>query len=102
MKCLKCGHVSSVPQKFCGECGARFEFVEAISSSFAERSYTASHLAEKILQMRSALEGERKQVTVLFCDIANSTPLAERIGPDRMHKMLNAFFETALAEVHRR
>ena len=40
------------------------------------------HLAEKILTSRSALEGERKQVTVLFCDLANSTPIAERIGPE--------------------
>src|SRR5437870_5666752 len=47
------------------------------------------------------LEGERKQVTVLFCDIANSTALAERVGPDIMHGLLNRFFEVALAEVHR-
>src|SRR5262249_10542054 len=40
-------------------------------------SYTPKHLAEKILTSRSALEGERKQVTVLFCDLANSTPIAE-------------------------
>src|SRR5215470_14144860 len=39
-------------------------------------SYTPKHLAEKILTSRSALEGERKQVTVLFCDLANSTPIA--------------------------
>jgi len=53
------------------------------------RSYTPQHLAEKILTSRSALEGERKQVTVLFCDIANSTALAERVGPDIMHGLLN-------------
>ena len=44
-------------------------------------SYTPSYLAEKILTSRSALEGERKQVTVLFCDLATSTALAEHIGP---------------------
>ena len=59
------------------------------------------HLAERILTTRAALEGEHKQVTVLFCDIANSTPLAERVGPERMHALLNGFFELALAEVHR-
>jgi hypothetical protein len=41
----------------------------------APLSYTPKHLAEKILTSRSALEGERKQVTVLFCDLANSTPI---------------------------
>ena len=64
-------------------------------------SYTPKHLAEKILTSRSALEGERKQVTVLFCDLANSTPIAERIGPEHMHTLLNRFFELALDAVHR-
>src|SRR5438093_1009773 len=63
--------------------------------------YTPKHLAEKILTSRSALEGERKQVTVLFCDLANSTPIAERLGPEHMHTLLNRFFELALSEVHR-
>jgi class 3 adenylate cyclase/tetratricopeptide (TPR) repeat protein len=64
-------------------------------------SYTPKHLAEKILTSRSALEGERKQVTVLFCDLANSTPIAERIGPEHMHTLLNRFFALALESVHR-
>lgn len=64
-------------------------------------SYTPKHLAEQILTSRSALEGERKQVTVLFCDLANSTPLAEKLGPEAMHTLLNRFFELALNEVHR-
>ena len=64
-------------------------------------TYTPPHLAEKILTSRSALEGERKQVTVLFCDITNSTALAERLGPEAMHTLLNHFFELALAEIHR-
>lgn len=64
-------------------------------------SYTPRHLAEKILTSRAALEGERKQVTVPFCDIADSTALAERLGPEAMHELLNRFFELALHEVHR-
>jgi hypothetical protein len=64
-------------------------------------SYTPKHRAEKILTSRSALEGERKQVTVLFCDLANSTPIAERLGPEHMHTLLNRFFELALDAVHR-
>jgi class 3 adenylate cyclase len=64
------------------------------------QSYTPRHLTEKILTSRSALEGERKQVTVLFCDLTNSTGLAERLGPEAMHTLLNRFFELALAEVH--
>ena len=64
-------------------------------------SYTPRHLAEKILTSRNALEGERKQVTVLFCDLANSTTMAAHLGPDHMHALLNRFFDLALDAVHR-
>src|SRR5262249_30019321 len=67
----------------------------------APLSYTPKHLAEKILTSRNALEGERKQLAVLFCDLANSARIAEHIGPEAMHTLLNRFFEVALNEVHR-
>jgi class 3 adenylate cyclase len=62
----------------------------------APQAYTPRHLAEKILTHRSALQGERKQVTVLFCDLVDSTVLAERLGPEAMHALLNRFFELSL------
>jgi class 3 adenylate cyclase len=46
------------------------------------QSYTPKHLAERILTSKTALEGERKQVTVLFCDIVESTRQAERLDPE--------------------
>jgi hypothetical protein len=64
-------------------------------------SYTPKQLAEKILTSRSAIVGERKQVTVLFCDLADSTELVERLGPELMHTVLNRFFQLASDEVHR-
>ena len=105
MDCPHCQHANPAGQKFCGECGAPLPIGPplAAASVAAEsaRSYTPGHLADRILNSRSALEGERKQVTVLFCDIADSTPLAERLGAERMHGVLNAFFEVALTQVHR-
>jgi GGDEF domain-containing protein len=65
------------------------------------KSYTQTHLAQQVAIARGALEGERKQATVLFCDIANSTALAERIGAEAMHTLLNRIFELALGELHR-
>ena len=73
----------------------------AIDHAREPLSYTPKHLAEKILTSRSALEGERKQVTVFFCDLANSTATAEKIGPEAMHTLLNQFFALALEAVHR-
>jgi class 3 adenylate cyclase len=49
----------------------------ATSASRSPASYTPKHLADKILQSKSALEGERKQVTVLFADVKDSMELAE-------------------------
>ncbi len=65
------------------------------------RGYTPGHLAEKILTSRGALEGERKTVTVFFCDLVGSTEISARIGPDAMHQLVDRFFEIVLREVHR-
>ena len=67
----------------------------------APLTYTPRHLAEKILTSRSALEGERKQVTVLFADMAGFTTLAEQLDPEVVHDIINRCFEGITAEVHR-
>ncbi len=104
--CDHCGTRNAAGDNFCKKCGRSLTRAPAASPAAAEKftspqAYTPKHLAEMILTSRSALEGERKQVTVLFCDIANSTALAERLGPEAMHALLNRFFELALGEVHR-
>jgi class 3 adenylate cyclase/tetratricopeptide (TPR) repeat protein len=67
----------------------------------APRDYTPKHLAEKILQSKSALEGERKQVTVLFADVKGSMELAEQLDPEEWHRILERFFEILTEGVHR-
>jgi class 3 adenylate cyclase len=64
-------------------------------------AYTPKHLVEKILTSRSALEGDRKQVTVLFADVAGFTTLAEQLDPEIVHDIMNRCFEGITAEVHR-
>ena len=61
------------------------------------RSYTPKHLADRILQSKSALEGERKQVTVLFADVKGSMELAEQLDPEEWSGIMQRFF-TILAE----
>jgi class 3 adenylate cyclase len=65
------------------------------------RSYTPRHLAEKILSSRAALEGERKQVTVLFADVKGSMELAESLDPEEWHRILDRFFQLLAEGVHR-
>ncbi|PYN04311.1 MAG: hypothetical protein DME07_03835 [Candidatus Rokuibacteriota bacterium] len=103
--CPECGTDNGSAYKFCKNCGRALGLVPAAEKDPARfaspQSYTPRHLAEKILTSKNAMEGERKQVTVLFCDIANSTELAQRLGAEPMHEVLERFFELALAEVHR-
>jgi adenylate cyclase len=63
--------------------------------------YTPRHLAEKILTSRGALEGEHKQVTVLFADCAGFTTLARAIDPEALHDVMDGCFQHLLAAVHR-
>jgi class 3 adenylate cyclase/tetratricopeptide (TPR) repeat protein len=96
--------VNAPEDRFCGGCGQRLDTItlpSPLQAQFASlQSYTPRHLADRILTSRFALEGEHKQVTVLFCDLANSTMLAERLGARAMHTLLTRFFELALSQVH--
>ncbi len=67
----------------------------------APRDYTPRHLADKILRSKSALEGERKQVTVLFADVKGSMELAEQVDPEEWHQILDRFFQILADGVHR-
>lgn len=114
--CPSCGASLRPEAKFCGACGKRLGEagpvpaggrapVDPASSSLDYRSpvvaYTPRHLADKILRSRSALEGERRQVTVLFADIAGFTAIAERLDPEDVHRIVDRCFELITAEVHR-
>jgi class 3 adenylate cyclase len=65
------------------------------------KSYTPQHLAEQILASKSALEGERKQVTVLFADIKGSTELISGLDPEEARQLLDPALQTMMAAVHR-
>jgi class 3 adenylate cyclase/tetratricopeptide (TPR) repeat protein len=65
------------------------------------RDYTPKHLAARILQSKSALEGERKHVTVLFADIKGSMELAEQVDPEEWHAVLDRYFQVVSGVVHR-
>ena len=72
-----------------------------MSVASAPAGYTPAHISEQILAVRGAVEGERKQVSVLFCDIVASSALAAELGPEEFHLVIDRFFRVALAEVHR-
>ena len=82
--CESCGATNPPGHKFCGQCAAPLQKASiakaAVAKAPAPHAYTPKHLADKILTSKVALEGERKQVTVLFCDIVESSRLNGEIA----------------------
>src|SRR5262249_91208 len=107
MECPACGAANPAGAKFCNECaaplsgGARSTSQALPSRTPTPLSYTPRHLAEKILTSRSAIEGERKQVTVLFADVKGSMDLAEQVDPEEWHRIMDRFFAILSEGVHR-
>src|SRR6266480_179812 len=125
MKCRRCQHENPPQAKFCLECGAKLalacakcraelpgsarfclECGEPVaprtdSGVASPESYTPKHLAEKILTSRAALEGERKQVTVLFADLKGSMELLADRDPEEARKLLDPVLEHMMEAVHR-
>ena len=103
LRCSHCGAETPPDFRVCGHCGRSLQEAPAPPPPAApERPvYTPKHLAEKILKSRSVLEGERRQVTVLFADLAGFTSLAEERDPEEVHRLINGCFERITAEVHR-
>jgi class 3 adenylate cyclase/tetratricopeptide (TPR) repeat protein len=127
MQCPQCQHENPSQSKFCFECGGRLVHVctgcgaelpggvkfcnqcgHPVGSPAAAQpllaapeSYTPKHLAEKILTSRGALEGERKQVTVLFADLKGSMELLADRDPEEARKLLDPVLERMMEAVHR-
>ncbi len=124
MRCPQCAHDNPADARFCNGCGQRLEAVcgacgqrnpatsrfcnacgqplaAAAGPARAPDSYTPKHLAERILTSRSALEGERKQVTVLFADLKGSMELLADRDPEEARKILDPVLEHMMEAVHR-
>src|SRR4051794_12059982 len=107
-KCPKCGAEIRPGKKFCGSCGhalgapisARIPVASPAPAPTPE-AYTPRHLAERILTSRAALEGERKQVTVLFADLKGSMALLADRDPEEARAILDPVIERMMGAVHR-
>ncbi len=128
MVCARCQHDNRAAARFCSSCGAALNvacpacgqanppggrFCDACGSSLAAppsttsntrfsspQAYTPQHLVEKILTSRSALDGERKQVTVLFADLKGSMQLLADRDPEEARTLLDPVLERMMEAVH--
>ena len=99
--CSNCGTQVSPTAKFCPECASPVNTGAARPRFAAPGVYTPKHLAEKILTSKAALEGERKQVTVLFADLKGSMELLADRDPEEARKLLDPVLEQMMEAVHR-
>src|SRR5437867_9506910 len=101
LRCANCGTQLPAGAKFCFECATPASAHGSPLRFVSPEAYTPKHLAEKILTSKAALEGERKQVTVLFVDVSGFTSLSERLDPEEVHRLTSRAFDLMLGEVHR-
>jgi class 3 adenylate cyclase/tetratricopeptide (TPR) repeat protein len=106
LTCPGCGKSIPPGSKYCLECGyslyppASPEEIPKIDYQHPQ-SYTPKHLAEKILTTRSAIEGERKIVTVMFADVTGFTAISEKLDPEDVHAVMDGCFKILMDEIHR-
>jgi class 3 adenylate cyclase/tetratricopeptide (TPR) repeat protein len=98
--CAACGTPNPAESKFCGQCAAPLRTASTAKLA-APDSYTPKHLVEKILTSKSALEGERKTVTVMFADLKGSMELLADRDPEEAREFLDLVLERMMEAVHR-
>src|SRR6516162_437571 len=101
LACTSCGTGLPAGSRFCNKCGTPVKGEPTSQARFTSpETYTPKHLAEKILTSRSALEGERKQITVLFADLKGSMELLADRDPEEARTLLDPVLERMMEAVH--
>jgi class 3 adenylate cyclase/tetratricopeptide (TPR) repeat protein len=98
--CPSCGTAHPPEARHCDSCGQALTDAAPIAAP-DPRTHPPEHLANKIRAGRATLEGERKQVTVLFADVMGSMELAEQSDPEQWRGIMNRFFSILCEGVHR-
>ncbi|HEA67070.1 MAG TPA: adenylate/guanylate cyclase domain-containing protein [Desulfobacterales bacterium] len=107
-KCPKCSKHLPNEAMFCDECGHKLTLPSEPPTkdlSFDEKiekiqRYLPKGLTEKILSQRDRIEGERKQVTVMFCDMEGFTHFVEKLGPEEAYSIMDQVYELLIHKVH--
>jgi class 3 adenylate cyclase/tetratricopeptide (TPR) repeat protein len=106
LACPRCHSRIPVGKQFCGDCGQKL-VGDAVAQPDPEidynrpDSYTPKFMAEKILTTRGSIEGERKLVTVFFCDVTGFTSLSEKLDPEAVHQIMDGCFKILMQEIHK-
>jgi class 3 adenylate cyclase/tetratricopeptide (TPR) repeat protein len=105
--CPKCGSENLLIEKFCGECGHPLSAPSKPTTkdlTFDEKlakiqKYLPGNITEKILSQRNRIEGERKQVSVLFTDMAGYTTMSEKLDAEEVYSLMDQVYEILIHKV---
>jgi class 3 adenylate cyclase len=114
MECPRCGFDINPGKKFCTECGTRLALrcpncnseIDPDEKFCGECGHDLRKPSEPIpkelsfLSQRDKIEGERKQVTVMFCDLEGFTPLVEKLGAEEAYSIMDHIYEILIHKVH--
>jgi class 3 adenylate cyclase/tetratricopeptide (TPR) repeat protein len=106
--CAECGKGNAAGSRFCGACGHILPLRSETTHRelpFSEKldriqKYLPKGIVDRVLSRRDKIEGERKQVTVLFCDMFGFTPLVELLGPEEAYHVMDQVYEILIHKVH--
>ncbi|MEW5719956.1 MAG: adenylate/guanylate cyclase domain-containing protein, partial [Chloroflexota bacterium] len=103
--CPQCGFENPANFKFCGNCGAKLDAAPARGAPADSRAHTAAPipdaLAQKISSVGKQIEGERRNVTVLFSDITGFTAIAEKLDPEQVYDFIDGTLKAFTAEIYK-
>src|SRR2546422_5061769 len=101
--CPNCGREVRPTAKFCSKCGTSLT-PQTSPTAPLEPSQPPAHLAATALPLpeRGAPEAERRQLTVMFCDLVGSTPLSEQLDPEELREVVRAYQEACAEVIHHR
>src|SRR6516162_1065753 len=99
-RCASCGTELSATANFCPQCGHPVGFAGENLRSASPQDYTPPHLANNILAAKTAAEGERKQVTVMFADVKGSMEFVVGRDPEDAQRLLDPLIERMIEAVH--
>ena len=106
--CPECNAENFPGDKFCGECGHNLTVPSEVTPRDLSiddklekiQKYLPKGITEKILAQKDRIEGERKQVTVMFCDMEGFTQLSGKSGPEEAYAIMDQIYEILIHKVH--
>ena len=108
MKCPKCRSPNPEEANFCNECGLKLSPLSETTAhpvSFSQNlakieRYLPEGLTEKVLAQKAKIEGERRLITVMFCDMVGFTALVEELGPEESYALMDSLYELLMHKVN--